>query len=344
MKPKRPTMYDVARLAGVSQSTVSRVLNRNQTEIQISDDTIERVMAAVTELEYQPSIVARSLRTQRSRTIALLIADISNGFYHPMARAVQDVAREFGYEVLISNSDHLYEHEKHFCEIVLRRGIDGAIMVPIHLTTEDLNQFVAQTHIPLAVLGIQIEHASIDVAYADDETATYEATQWLIQSCGHRRIGCLGVPDLFPPGPRRLRGFTRAMNEAGLPIDARWVLKQGDFTRGSGVAMAHTLLKQGELPTGLIVLNDLMAIGVMLTLQEAGYVIPDDISIVGFDDIEEASIIRPKLTTIAQYPRDIGTRLANALFERIENPDNEPRRVLEIPTKLIVRDSTRIIS
>src|SRR5262245_10477516 len=141
-RQKQPTMYDVARLAGVSQPTVSRVLNQNETSVQISDETRQRVLEAIEKLGYRPNIVARSLRTRRTQTVALMIADISNGFYHPIARAVQDTARERDYEVLIANSDHIYQNEKHFCEIVLRRGVDGVILVPIHLTDDDLAYYV----------------------------------------------------------------------------------------------------------------------------------------------------------------------------------------------------------
>lgn len=343
MKRKRPTMYDVAELAGVSQPTVSRVLNRNKTSVQISEETRQRVFNAVRELGYQPNMAARSLRTQRSQTIAMLIADLANGFYHPMARAVQDVAHEYGYEVVFSNSDHLYKNEKHFCDIVLRRGVDGVIMVPIHLTTEDLTQFVLDTHIPMAVLGEQIEHPNIDVVRVDDEKAVYEATLWMIEECGHTAIGWLGVPEAYPPGPRRMRGFTRAMQDANLPLNPDWIIQAGNFTRESGVKMAHQLIKTGELPTALFVMNDLMAIGAMLTLQDIGYTIPEDISVVGFDDIDETTIIRPRLTTIAQYPRDIGTKLATALFERIDDPEKSTRRVIESPTDLIIRESTHAI-
>src|SRR5215813_9624001 len=189
MKRKQPTMYDVAKLAGVSQPTVSRVLYRTETTAQISDETSQRVLAAVEKLGYRPNTVARSLRTQRTQTIALLIADLSNGFYHFLARAVQDVARRHDYEVLISNSDHLYENEKHFCEIVLGRGVDGVIMVPIHLTNEDLDHYASQAHIPFVVLAEYVTHPNIDVVFLNDEKAIYEATRWLITDCGHTRLG-----------------------------------------------------------------------------------------------------------------------------------------------------------
>ena len=136
---------------------------------------------------------------------------------------------------------------------------------------------------------------------------------------------------------RRFRGFRHAMNEAGLPIDPRFLL-EGDFTLESGHRVAHELIKIGELPAALVVCNDLMAIGLMLTLQEAGYVIPDDVAVLGFDDIPEASIVRPALSTIAQDPRDIGEKMAKLLFERIRNPNIAAKRI-ESFSKLIPRQS-----
>lgn len=335
---KRPTMYDVAKLAGVSQPTVSRVLNPTNGSCLISDETTQRVLEAVDKLGYRTNVVARSLRTQKTQTVALMIADISNGFYHMIARAVQDIAREHDYEVLISNSDHLYENEKHFCEIVLGRGVDGVIMVPVHLTTADLSNYVSQTHIPFVVLGEQIHHSSIDVVYVNDRQATYETTKWLIEERGHREIGFIGAHDHLPPGPRRWEGFQFAMTEGGLQIDTRFVHKS-NFTLEGGKQTARMMLEHGKLPTAFMVVNDLMAIGMILTLQDAGVRVPEDVAIVGFDDIPEANIIRPALTTIAQDPRDIGEKLARALFERIDNPEIPERRVFESSFKLIVRQS-----
>jgi LacI family transcriptional regulator len=337
-KAKLPTMYDVARLAGVSQPTVSRVLNSNETTVQISNETRQRVLDAVSQLGYRPNVVARGLRTQRTQTVALLIADLANAFYHPLARSVQDVARQHDYEVLISNSDHLYENEIHFCEIVSRRLVDGVIMVPIHITAEDIEHYFGSTHTPITVLGGQIKHPDIDEVFADDEQATYEAVRWMIDERGYRNIGFIGVSEDLPPGPRRFHGFMRALNEGGLTLDPRFVLK-GDFTMESGVAAAKELLKVGELPRALFVLNDLMAIGVILTLQEAGVAVPRDVAVMGFDDIPEAQIVRPALTTIAQDPRFIGQKLAESLFNRIQNPDQESRQIFEAECKLVVRDS-----
>ena len=333
-----PTMHDVARLAGVSQPTVSRVLNGNNTQVPISDDTRLKVQQAVDALGYRPNAVARSLRTQRTQTVALMLADISNSFYHPIARAVQDVARQYDYEVLISNSDHIYDYEKHFCEIVLRRGVDGAILVPIHLTTKELDAYASQAHIPFVVLGHHVDHPNMDVVFLDDERATHETTHWLITERGHQRIGYMGVPPVLPPGPRRLRGFNLAMAEANLEVHPDHIL-QGDFTLEGGKRVAQAMVQQGNLPTALMVANDLMAIGAILAFRDAGLRVPEDIAIVGFDNIPEATIVRPTLTTIAQNPREMGEKLACALFERIENPDITERRVFGTPYELIKRES-----
>lgn len=336
--PKPPTMYDVAKLAGVSQPTVSRVLHPTKTTPHITDETRQRVLAAVETLGYRANTVARSLRTQRTNTIALLIADISNGFYHPMARAVQDVAREHSYEVLISNSDHIYENEKRFCEIVLGRGVDGVLMVPIHLTNAEVNDYNARTQIPFVVLAEHINSPGIDMVYVNDGQAIYDGTSWLIAERGYTSIGYVGVPDYLPPGPRRLAGFKRAMADAGLTIDPRFMMVS-DFTLEGGKRIARELIQIGELPRALVVINDLMAIGVILTLQEAGYSIPQDVAVLGFDDIPEATIIRPALSTIAQDPREIGLTMARALFERIQNPNLSTRRMYECTCHLIPRQS-----
>ena len=215
---KRPTMYDVAKLAQVSQPTVSRVLNANESAVQISEETRIRVLAAVEELGYHPNVLARSLRTQRTQTIALMIADISNSFYHPIARAAQDIAHQNGYEVLISNSDHIYENERLFCQAVSRRPVDGVIMVPIHLTKHEIEAYFGKTQTPISLLGNHLFMEGVDVVYVDDDRATYEAVRWMITERGYRELGFMGVADDFPPGPRRFHGFRRALDEFGLRV------------------------------------------------------------------------------------------------------------------------------
>jgi len=338
IKPHKPvTMRDVADLAGVSQPTVSRVLNKKNTTISISDETRAKVLAAAEALNYHPNVLASSLRTQKTQMIAVMIADISNNFYHTIARAIQDVSREYHYDVMLANSDHEYQSEKQFLAAVSRRPVDGVIMIPIHLTYDDFDVFVRHTHTPVAVLGQHVTHPSVDVVIADDESIMYDVTKWLIHEKGHHQLGFIGVPDDMPPGPRRLRGFQSALSDFDLTINPDHIVSS-DFTIEGGKRAAEQLLQADTLPSAIFVLNDLMAIGAILKLQDAGYNVPDDIAVVGFDDILEATIIRPHLTTVAQDPYDIGRKLALLLFERIEDP-YLPTRRLESSLKLIQRGS-----
>lgn len=334
---KPATMNDVARLAGVSQPTVSRILSNKNTFHSISEETRTRVLAVAKELNYQPNLLAQGLRTSKTQMIAVMIADISNNFYHRIVRAIQDFADEENYDVMIANSDHIYRSEKKFLSAVSRRPVDGVIMVPIHLTEEEINTFSNQTHTPVVVLGQQIVLPNVDVVFVDDEQAIYSATRWLVEEQGYQSIGYVGVTEDFPPGPRRYRGFQRAMGDLQMPINPDFII-ESNFTVEGGMQVANQLIQRGTLPKSLVVINDLMAMGVLVTLLDAGYRVPEDIAILGFDDIKEATLIRPTLSTIAQDPYDMGQKLSKLLFERIENP-KLPSRQVESSLKLIKRDS-----
>jgi LacI family transcriptional regulator len=176
-------MRDVALAAHVSQSTVSRVLSpsSSSSKVPISEETQKRVLAVVEKLGYHPNQYARSLRGKKNFMIGMLIADISNPFYHPMVRAVQDVASEYHYSVIIANSDHLREKELLFCESLLRRPVDGAVMIPYHLDDDDFHGLMMRTGMAIAAVGNHIQHPDVDIAFADDAKASYEAVRWLIE-------------------------------------------------------------------------------------------------------------------------------------------------------------------
>jgi LacI family transcriptional regulator len=335
-----PTMHDVARLAGVSQSTVSRVLNHTDSHLPISEQTRQRIFEAVEELGYKPNMTAKSLRTQRTQMIAVMIGDISNAFYHPVVRAIQDIARTYDYDVLISNGDHLYENEVRFLETVLRRPVDGVIMAPHRLTTEDLDNFIKRSHIPIVALGAQVQHPLVDVVGGTSEPATYQAISWLIHEKGHRRIGFLGVADDMPPGPPRLRGYERALQDAGLVIEPLLIQKV-EFTMEGGQRAMRAFLEQQPLPTALFACNSLMAIGAIKAAKTAGLRVPHDLSVMGFDDIPEALIVEPPLTVIARDLAQVGQQVAQMLFERINGEVTDGGRFTQSQWYLIERESVR---
>jgi LacI family transcriptional regulator len=337
-----PTMHDVAKLAGVSQSTVSRVLNESSSTIPISEDTRQKILKAVETLGYQPNMIARSLRTQRTQMIAVMIGDISNAFYHPIVRAVQDVAKTRDYDVLISNGDHIYDNELRFLNTVLRRPVDGVIMAPHRLTTEDLDKFIKRSHIPVVAVGAQVNHPLVDVVGGTSEPATYEAITWLIKEKGHKRIGFMGVAGDMAPGPPRLHGYERAMKDAGLEIEPGFVQKV-EFTTEGGQQAMSIFLQQKNPPSVIFASNSLMAIGAMRVAQASGFRVPDDFSIMGFDDIPEASFVHPQLTVVARDLTKIGHQVAEILFERIDGKVSGPGRFFQSQWVLVERESVRTL-
>lgn len=337
-RPDRVTMRDVARLANVSQSTVSRILSHSPSNVPISEDTRQKVMAAIEQLNYHPNQYARSLRGQKSHMISILIADISNPFYHPMVRAVQDVAFQHRYDVMIANSDHTREKELLFCESIIRRPVDGVIMVPYHLNDQDLDDLIARTGVAIGAIGNHIQHPHVDVAFGDDTQASYKAVRWLIEQRGHQRIAMICASSKFPVIVRRHGAFQQAMEEAGLAVPAEYVV-EGDWSVESGRRAIHTLLQLSVPPTAVFAASDTMAIGALEAVEEMGYRVPEDVAIVGFDDVPASQWVRPKLTTVAQYPGEMGQRLAEVLFERIEGKAELPRQTFEIPCRFIERAS-----
>ncbi len=331
-------MRDVARAAQVSQSTVSRILSAgNGVSVPISAQTTKRVLETVAELGYQPNLHARSLRGQKTQMIAMMIADIANPFYHILVRRVQDIAREHGYDMLIANTDHDPEFERHFLDGIIRRPVDGVILTPYHLKEHEISRMMTRTGVRVTVIGQHLNLPEVDRVFADDGLATHDAVRWLIQERGHRRIAYLSVPGTVP-SRRREAGYRGAMREAGLNLPDVYV-QPGAFTSESGDAAAAFLLALPEPPTAIVACNDLMALGCLEAANRLGVRVPEALAVVGFDDIPEARRTTPKLTTIAQFPAEMGEYMARALFERINSDEPLSARSYEVPCRLIVRES-----
>jgi len=332
-------MRDVAKLAKVSQSTVSRVLSGANDTIPIGEKTRQRVLKAVEQLGYQPNLNAGSLRGQKTRMVAIMVADITNPFYHPIIRAVQDIAYSHRYDVMVANSDHMEISEQHFVESVIRRPVDGILVVPYHLTYYDLAELMKRTGAVIGVVGQHIRNPWVDIAFGDDGQATDDAITWLHKDRGHTRIGFIGVAQSFSAAVRRQTAYRRAMQRAQLDVLAGYE-QFGDWSLESGFQAMQRQLDLFTPPTAVFVCNDLMAIGALDAAQQRGLSVPQDVAVVGFDDIPAASWVRPRLTTVAQYPGEMGERLAAAIFERIQGEYSGPGRRFEVPCRLVIREST----
>lgn len=327
------TIRDVARLAGVTPTTVSHVMNGTRF---VREETSARVRAAINELNYQPNKLARSLRRKISHTIGLVVPDNINPFFAEVARGIEDVSFARGYSVILCNSDSNLEKELYYINVLVERQVDGIVLVSAGVGTQHILT-LQERRKPVVVVDREITGVDVDSVLTDNWGGGYKATDHLIKS-RHRCIGCITGPSELTPSAERVAGYKQALGESGLAWKESLIVK-GDFQSAGGYHAIEKLLSLPEPPTAVFVCNDMMAIGAMTRAIELGYSIPENLSIVGFDDIELASYTNPKLTTVAQPKYQIGTVATETLIQRIEDRSSPSERQV-LPTELIVRNST----
>jgi len=328
------TIKDVAEKAGVSTTTVSHVINKTRF---VSDDLAKRVGDAVRELDYQPSGLARSLRTKASGTIGIVIPDSTNPFFAEVVRGIEDYCYEHGYSVFLCNSDGAPDKEYHHLKLLREKGVDGFVLVSAGDDRESL-ELLDKGKIPKVIIDRQVESINTDSVLIDNFKGGYMATIHLLE-LGHTRIGCITGPSQVTPSGQRLEGFNQALLEHGIVIDDEMVVT-GDFRSKSGGECLRRLMQAKEPPTAVFACNDIMAIGALAAARDLGYEVPDQLSIVGFDNIDMASLVIPKLTTIAQPTHELGETAAKLLLQRIlKGTHKEDVRIILEPT-LVIRDSS----
>jgi LacI family transcriptional regulator len=325
-------------MAAVSQPVVSYVLSGDP-DAPVAAATRQRVLEAIEQLGYVPDHTARSLRSRRTFTIAGVIPDITNPFYPAFERGIQDVAEAAGYDLITYNTDGKLEKERKFLRSALAGRVDGIIITPFHVPMAECAALVEAGVATVALTAVQPEPDSppLDTVGIDNVAAARTAVMYLIER-GHRRIGMVAGEAGTPPREDRVRGYSDALCEQGLLFD-QMLVRGSDFTETGGYAGTQELLRLAEPPTALFAANDLMAMGAMAALSEAGLRVPVDMAVVGFDDIPAARLVAPPLTTIAQYPERLGAMAAQLLLERLsgEGPP-EGRRVM-MPFDLVIRSS-----
>lgn len=328
-----PTIRQVAQRAGVSYTTVSHVINNTRF---VSEETRARVLAAMDELNFRPNAVAQSLRSGRTNTIGLILPDSANPFFAEISRGIEDEAFKLGYSVILCNSERDPRKEQLYIEVLTKKQVDGIIFVATG-EREDALHLLLRQEIPAVVVDRDFPGIEIDAVLTDNRQGGYLATRHLIE-LGHRRIACVCGPSHITPSAERLTGFRDALLEAGLGFDESLILR-GDYHPDSGRVAASVLLNRPDPPSALFLCNDLMAIGAMRAAMQAGWRIPEDLSIVGFDDIEFASYTNPPLTTIAQPKAEVGYRAAHLLVDRLADKNRPFQRII-LPTRLIFRESS----
>jgi LacI family transcriptional regulator len=327
----------VARLAEVSQPVVSYVLS-GDSRASVAADTRQRVLDAIEQLGYVPHHAARSLRGQRTYTIAGIIPDITNPFYPAFERGIQDVAEAAGYDLITYNTDGLLEKERKCLRSALAGRVDGIIITPFRVPLSECVHLVEEG---VAVVALTHEQPPADAALdtlAIDSTAAAMAAVTYLTERGHHRIGMVAGEAGTPPREDRVRGYIEALSARHLHFDSMLV-RGADFSEAGGFQATRELLRLPQRPTALFAANDLMAIGAMAACREVGLRIPDDIAIVGFDDIPAARLVEPPLTTVAQYPERLGAHAAELLLQRLAEEGPPDGRHVAMPFDLIIRAS-----
>ena len=327
--PSMTSIKDVAKAAGVSTATVSRVLAKNA---PIKAETRERVLQAVARLNYRPNLIARSLRAQKSARIGLVVSDIRNPFFTAIGRAVEDAAYEQGYSVLMCNTDEDPEKEELYINLLHDENVAGVIFSPTQQFSTSAHASSAK--MPFVIIDRAVEGMETDMVLLDNVSAAYELTKHLIENGYHKLAGLFG--DASTTGLERSRGFHKALKEHRLePFAVHFIAPR--IERGYDAAM--TLLEAASRPDAILTSNSLLTAGVFQALRDKRISVPNEVALAGFDETTWGGLVDPPITVIAQPTEEIGRIATELLFQRIQEPARPPE-IVTLKGKLIERGSS----
>lgn len=332
-KEKKNNIFQVAELSGVSIATVSRVLGGNA---RVSPELAARVKEAAATLGYHPNRSASSLRKRVSKTVGVIISDIENPFFTSVIRGIEKVLYEAGYGLLFCNSNEDPERERSHFSILRAEDVSGIIFTPTNRNADFCKELV-ESGIQLVAIDRIPDIECMDVVTANSRKGAFEATLHLVE-LGYQRIGLIAGPKRASTSIERLEGFQEAMAAHNFPLDQDLIV-YSDYRQAGGYQAMLTLLDLKDPPEAVMVSNNLMTLGGLQAIHERNLHIPDQIAIVGFDDMPWATSLQPSLTAVAQPAFDMGTTAAELLLDRLADPARSYRKV-ELETKLMVRTSS----
>lgn len=329
------SMNDVAKRAGVSIATVSRVLNNNG---NVNEATRAKINKAIKDLKYQPSRVAKRLRSKSisSNLLGILIPDIENPFYVDVLRGIEELAYENNYAIIMCNFGQDEKKEKLYLEILQSEAIDGLIVAPAHEDDPLLKKMV-KDGLPVVCVDRGLKDANVDVVLVDNVTGSFNAVDYLIKS-GYKRIAYIAGLQAIPSSRLREKGYRKALELNGIAFDEDLV-KFGNSKHESGVALCDELLKLPNPPDAIFTGNNLITLGALETIHKWKLNIPEDIAIIGFDDMQWSSSLNPPLTAVRQPAMEIGKRAVELLIQRIKDPERSCIQ-MTLNTELMKRSSS----
>jgi LacI family transcriptional regulator len=358
-RPRRPTVADVARRAEVSVATAGRALGGYG---YVSEDTRSRVEAAAQELGYSPNVVARSMRSGSTRSIGFVGSDIADPYFAEAMRGICDVAHREGYETILTNSDERLDLEQLAVRTLLDKQVEGLVVAPSSVTHFSHLEEARDQGVPVVLLDRDLPQLGFDSVVVDNEQAAYEAVLHLL-SLGHRRIGLVASvsaserPEVRPadgdgswtvvgadrPSVERIRGYLRALASHGAPVTAEAITLFPSERASHADTTARRLLQSGWQPTAVFATDNEATRRMFLAAKAEGVKIPDQVSLLGFDDADWTAMVDPPLTVVAQSPMQMGSVAGERLFARIKGDSEAKRRIVQ-PTRLIIRGSTGMCS
>ncbi|MCD6577648.1 MAG: LacI family DNA-binding transcriptional regulator [Anaerolineaceae bacterium] len=328
------TVKDVAKKAGVSVATVSHVINSTRF---VSEFSKEKVKAAMEELNYRPNAVARSLRRKESKIIGLIIPDNTNPYFAEMAWSIEYASKNQGYSVILCNSDGDVKRESSYLDVLVENQVDGIIMVAAGKSSVNFQKLL-ERKIPIVMVDRNSPNVRTDSIQINNSLYGEIATEHLV-ALGHHKIACVTGPRDITPSFDRVDGYKKALSKNKIPLKDSYIIK-GDFKPHGGYLAGCKLLEMKDPPTAIFACNDLMAYGVLHAAAEKNKHCPDDLSIVGFDDIYLSTYINPPLTTIKQPRIEMGDEAVFSLVQRIKTPDRIARNII-LEADLVIRSSTK---
>lgn len=330
------TIYDVAREANVSIATVSKVINNSG---RISDETRKHVLKVINELNYQPNMIASALTGKKTNSIGLLIPDLANPFFSELARSIEDRGHLLNYQLIICSTDYSPEKELEYIQLLKRKNVDGIIIASGFEQVEVIEKLVTKEQIPMAIVARNLPFSNINTVSNDDYYGGFLATKHLIQ-LNHKKIAII-ARDVWT-NRERMKGYEKALKDA--QIDYQFPF---EFIKEStiewGKKMTTKYLNSDLPPTAIFACNDMLAIGAIQAIKELGLLIPEDISVVGFDDSIMSTVVDPPLTTIRQPVKSMGENVISLIDREIRQGVTEKSKLILTP-KLIQRSSTKIFT
>ena len=334
------TLVDIANHLGLSVTTISRVINGKTKQYRISESTKIKVLEAVNQLGYRPNELARGLRLKKTHLLGLVVPDISNPFFAHITNVIQNIVYQAGYSLMVCNTNEDILLEKEQIELLRRKGVDGFIVMPVGTEFEHILE-LARYNIPLVLLDRLVDKIDLNSVVVDNYKGAFQAVQYMIKK-GHTRIAIIqGLRNTYT-NIERLRGYRDALMEANLEIDEDLIVGK-DFRKENGYIETKFLLNNNNPPTAIFAFSDLITLGVLQALSEENLKIPNDISLISFDDIDFGPYLVSPLTVVRQPKEMMGEMAVKLLIEDITSKGSTAKKKIILDPKLIIRKSVKQI-